>query len=188
MKSVILGGISALALAFSATPAAAQAVIGGGIGGNLGNFSNSGSVTYSAGDLSQSLGVDLDRALSGSSVSGFAGHMTIGDLGSPGCGCTDFAVFGGIGNAGTFISADVDLLGNGTLFTDSWNGGLYGGAAQGASRISADFANAGQSSFSSELNIDFNQHMNVDNFQSIGWDVSGSGDGFGGALAGGAQF
>jgi len=187
MKSVILSGLSALALVVSATPASAQAVIGGGIGGNLGNWSTNGNVTYATGSLSQDIDLDIDRTLSGSSVSGFAGHMDIGDLATAGCGCIDFAVFGGIGNAGTVMDVNVDALNNGTLFTDSWNGGLYGGATGGASAISADFANAGQSSFESKLDLDVDSNFSAD-FQSLSWDASGDGMGFGGALAGGAQF
>ena len=188
MKSVILGGISALALAFTATPAAAQAVIGGGIGGNLGDWGTSGNVTYSTGNAGSTLGVDFDRSLSGSSVSGFAGHMDIGSLESSGCGCVDYAIFGGVGNAGTFIVAGADAFGNGVVYTDSWNAGVYGGATRGESAITADFANAGQSSFSSTLDIDYDSHINITNFQSMDWSATGSGDGFGGALAGGAQF
>lgn len=188
MKSVILGGISALALAFTATPASAQAVIGGGIGGNLGDWNTSGNVTYSTGNAGSDLGIDFDRSMSGSSVSGFAGHMTIGDLTTGGCGCTDFAIYGGAGNAGTIILAGVDAFGNGGVFSDSWNEGLYGGATQGASRITVDFANAGQSSFSSSLNLDYNSHINITGFQSMDWSADGDGTGFGGALAGGAQF
>jgi hypothetical protein len=185
MKAVILSGMSALALAFTATPAAAQAVVGGGLGGNLGDWNTAGNVNYSTGDYSQSLNASLDRSLSGSSVSGFAGNMKIGNSEEGGL---DYAVYGGFGNAGTFIIAGADLAGNGLVFSDSWNGGLYGGLAGGDARIDASFANAGQSSFSSNLSIDFKQKLNIDNFQNLNWNAGGEGDGFGGALAGGAVF
>lgn len=184
MKSVILSGISALALAMTATPAAAQAVIGGGIAGNLGNWNTSGNVTYSSGSLGADLTASVDRTLNSSSVSGFAGNIS---LDSNACGCVDYAVFGGIGKAGSQITANVDLLGNGTVSTSSFNAGLYGGLANGTATLDVDFANAGQSSFTSTIAYDFATTFDVD-FQQLSWEGSGQGSGFGGALAGGAQF
>lgn len=175
MNKALYGAISILALA-TAAPALAQTsgtvTGGGGVGIGLGGFTN-GAIDTSAvsGTNNQALGIDITRDISGGSGSGFGGTMNINSLPAG----SSYAVFGGVGAAGSSISANVDLANNGTIDTTSFDGGLYGGLTGGNAALTMQVMNFGQSSADFKLAVSFDAtHADTFSANSLDWTAAGA--------------
>jgi len=175
MNKAIQGVISALALSV-AMPALAQTsgtVTGGvGVGLGLGGFTN-GSIDTSTmtGTNSTTIGVDIGREISAASGSGFGGSMDINSLPSG----TSYAVVGGVGTAGTAINANIDLANNGSITSNSFNAGLYGGLTGGNAALDMQVMNFGQSSADFKLTAAFDAtHTDQLSDFSTDWTAAGA--------------
>jgi len=175
MKKALYGAISILALAV-AGPALAQtsgtATIGGGIGLGLGGFTN-GAIDTSAvsGTNTQTLSVDITREMSGGSGSGFGGAMNINSIPNG----WSYALVGGVGAAGTSISANVDGANNGSITSTSFNSGLYGGLTGGSAALTMQVMNFGQSSADFKLASSFDaNHTDKFDTTSLDWTAAGA--------------
>lgn len=175
MKKAIYGSISVLVLAL-ATPALGQTSgtvnVGGGIGAGLGGFTNGSLNDLSTnGTNSQTISIDVDRDISAASGSGFGGSMNINSVPAG----SSFAVVGGVGQAGSSINANVDAQNNGTITTESFNAGLYGGLTTGNAALSMQVVNFGQSSAEFKLTSSFDSaHQDEYQFDSTDWTMAGA--------------
>lgn len=185
-KKLFLSATAAIALATFASPAFAQqgTVNGGiGIGAGLVGFNNTASSNLTN-NTQSTLGVSINRDITGASGSGFAGTMNIASL----PGGTSFAVVGGIGTSSTHIDGNVNLLGNGVINSSSSNAGIYGGLTGGNANMSMQVLNFGQSSADYKLAVNLNvanqqtftethltqgfgQGVGAFAFGSLGWDL-----------------
>jgi hypothetical protein len=179
MNRVILSGSAALALAFTASPALAQAAIGG-IAGDI----NIDHMTISNSDK---LNVSIDNTLTASSGSGFGGTFTVNPNFAAG---TNAATFSGSGTAFS-IAGDLSVnLGGydhdknsgwgGNLGTDiagsySSSSGSFTATTLNAASITGQVMNFGQSEFTRSFTADYSAKNSFDlnNWNAGGFVVGG---------------
>ncbi|MCH7862631.1 MAG: hypothetical protein IH998_13315 [Proteobacteria bacterium] len=175
MMKIIAIGAAALAV-LTAAPALAQSSgsgnIGGGIGVGVGGFTNGGISTDSLSSNSTSgISGSINNELSASSGSGFGGTMNINSL----PGGTSYAVVGGVGDAGTSITSSVSPSGVGSITSNSYNGGVYGGLTHGNAALSMQVMNFGESAGDYKFTANFNASNTTNvNAASIDWNAAGA--------------